>query len=832
MADTYARIKLGHKRWKVVIQRAALIIKKLYGNSHKDQISVSSITELQKKLEEILAILQKLADMPFFKALLRFEDVNSGIDRANRHLDECQHVFQIEPSLPVQSQSKAEMSDRDALRALLRIVVGNYEEIRRRFGIHNDEEEGQAMVAMEREVKSAKITPDEDAPLEVQVMKKGLECIKTTTGRKVPKQNKWLITEYDLDFCGKIGGGGFSTVSKARFKGTMVAVKTLKDVGLGNMREALEGEIDIWSELRHDHIVPFYGASTLTSPFYIVSRYMQNGNLVQYLAAIPNTDRTKLVSEVSLGMYYLHEKCIVHGDLKGVNVLVDDAGMACITDFGLSKVYSSRTAGTKTDKIAGTLRFLAPEALMGHPLSFETDVYAFGMLIYEVFTGEIPFMGEPDDLVWEGRVDLHRPTSSKVYERGFNEALWQLLSDCISREPNARPRFKTIQEHLCSIQKAESSAQSVYPNSTLRTEGINKTDWGLDTTSTSPPSPPPKTVPLPGKGKSLSVEQPNTSFRSIIPRDSISPVLVEPPIMLMHSDPMLRSEDRHSTSWEPDTKSMTFSLSTSHNSATPLLERDKWLASVEQINLIETRTPPPIVPMCIIVTHKYFGVRFGVSSREPGAHLEEATMTRWQSIRAKKGTLLYQEENKFWYSSGTASEHNSWELNGNDVTLRTASTIGICRFSDAQIAQRWFRLQLSHARDGSVDTLGAATGDWLYTERSWRRLALGKIQQANLVQGAPKAVPTDNSWSDISLPKRCIMASHTGSKNYIICITNPGKRPGRFCCKLEGRKVTFDTYQSDKGLIRVMEETYPSEEYAGIMFHVVKTVLEKAAAKK
>ncbi|KAG6377325.1 hypothetical protein JVT61DRAFT_15115 [Boletus reticuloceps] len=255
---------------------------------------------------------------------------------------------------------------------------------------------------------------------------------------------------------------------------------------------------------------------------------------------------------------------------------------------------------------------------------------------------------------------------------------------------------------------------------------------------------------------------------------------------------MLRSEDRHLTSWEPDTKSMTLS---SPNSTTPLLKRDRW-SSVEQTNLSETRIPPPIVPMCIIVTHKYFGVRFGVSSREPGAHLEEATTTRWQSIRARKAPCCSaQEGNRFWYNSGTASEHNSWELNGNDVTLRTASTIGICRFSDAEIAQRWFRLQLSHARDGSVDTLGVVTGDWLYTERSWRRLALGKIQQTNLVQGAPKAVPTDNSWSDISLPKRCIMASHTGSENYIICITNPGKHPGRFCCKLEGRKVVFDTYQ-------------------------------------
>ncbi|KAF8551582.1 kinase-like protein [Imleria badia] len=315
-------------------------------------------------------------------------------------------------------------------------------------------------------------------------MQKSLECIKVTTGRSAPKQNKWLITEYDLDYCGTIGGGGFSTVSKARFRGTMVAVKILKDIG--NVREvrrqfldggcelfictyaqALEREIEIWSRLRHDHIVPFYGASTLTSPPYIVSRYMRHGNLVQYVAVTPNADRTKLIFEVSLGMYYLHEEYVVHGDLKGVNVLVDDSGKACITDFGLSKVCSSRTAGTKTNRISGTLRFLAPEALKGEPLSFETDVYAFGMLIYEVFAEEVPFIMEPDHLVQEGRVELHRPTSSKVYERGFNDTLWQLLSDCISREPSVRPRFKAIQEQLSSIKKVEPAIKSVSPGKIL-----------------------------------------------------------------------------------------------------------------------------------------------------------------------------------------------------------------------------------------------------------------------------------------------------------------------------------------------------------------------------
>ena len=66
----------------------------------------------------------------------------------------------------------------------------------------------------------------------MQVIQKSFECIKTTTGRSAPKQTKWLITKYDLDVRGMIGGGGFSTVSMAQFRGMTVAVKTLKDVGV------------------------------------------------------------------------------------------------------------------------------------------------------------------------------------------------------------------------------------------------------------------------------------------------------------------------------------------------------------------------------------------------------------------------------------------------------------------------------------------------------------------------------------------------------------------------------------------------------------------------
>ncbi|KAF9232642.1 kinase-like domain-containing protein [Melanogaster broomeanus] len=299
-----------------------------------------------------------------------------------------------------------------------------------------------------------------------------------------------MITRHELDFGETIGGGGFSTVSKAQFRGMTVAVKLVKDVGKDVSTQlctqTLEQEIEIWSELRHDHIVPFYGASTLSSPPYIVSRYMRNGNLVQHLTRKPGTNRMKLLYEISLGMRFLHGANVVHGDLKSLNVLVDDSGKACITDFGLSKARTLAASESNASMIAGTLRFLAPEALKGQPLTFETDVYAFGMVIYEVsipclvwsemltyttqiFAGQTPFILESDHVIMEGLLELKRPTSKEVYERGLDDVLWSLLSSCISRDPSRRPQFATIQGSLQSMKnlKGPSFSQELNPGNTL-----------------------------------------------------------------------------------------------------------------------------------------------------------------------------------------------------------------------------------------------------------------------------------------------------------------------------------------------------------------------------
>lgn len=89
-------------------------------------------------------------------------------------------------------------------------------------------------------------------------------------------------------------------------------------------------------------------------------------------------------------------------------------------------------------------------------------------------------------------------------------------------------------------------------------------------------------------------------------------------------------------------------------------------------------------------------------------------------------------------------------------------------------------------------------------------------------------------WKDIDLPKRFIIDNYAGTENCVVCITDPGKRAGRFCCKLEGRRIAFETYrrQGDKGPTMVREETYPSEESAEMTFKVLKAVLESTSGRR
>lgn len=160
-------------------------------------------------------------------------------------------------------------------------------------------------------------------------------------------------------------------------------------------------EAQTWKCLKHPHILEFKGILETGTDLCLVSAYAENGPLAAYLKAYPGVDRLHLVMhflrvcrgylireiqlhQIASGLAFLHKEQIVHGDVKAANVVVSAAGNALVCDFGLSRASDTTTATLLRGM--GSLRWLSPELLDQAKKSFASDVWAFGMVIYEVRT--------------------------------------------------------------------------------------------------------------------------------------------------------------------------------------------------------------------------------------------------------------------------------------------------------------------------------------------------------------------------------------------------------------------------------------------------------------
>ncbi|KAJ7892378.1 kinase-like domain-containing protein [Mycena leptocephala] len=211
-------------------------------------------------------------------------------------------------------------------------------------------------------------------------------------------------------------------------------------------REAL-----IWRQLSHQNLLPFFGLYKLDNRLCLVSPWMKNGDLKQFLSnAQSHIDRVSLVY-VAMGLEYLHSKHVVHGDLKTANILVTPSGRACITDFGLSTIVdelSRKFALSSHSARAGTLRYQAPELLSNKCSNhFGSDVYAFACLCYEILTEKVPFF----EIFHEAAIiyqviEGSRPSKQET----IPQDLWLLVNDCWHQEPDKRPTITAALQRLVS----------------------------------------------------------------------------------------------------------------------------------------------------------------------------------------------------------------------------------------------------------------------------------------------------------------------------------------------------------------------------------------------
>ncbi|KXS15176.1 kinase-like protein [Gonapodya prolifera JEL478] len=269
-----------------------------------------------------------------------------------------------------------------------------------------------------------------------------------------PLDTPWIQEEH-VTFQELIGRGGYGEVFRGMWQGNEVALKRVFRGDMGrDLYTAFASEIEIWSSLKHDNVLPLSGACLTTTFPFIVSPFMKHGTALSYLRTVPTTtyQRIKLMLDVAQGMSYLHGVGIVHADLKASNVLVRDNGSGLVCDFGYAKLESAAAPkGTDPSERVGTPRWMPPERLLEHKSSKEGDVYAMGMTAYEIWTLERPFGDVPDARLWTRIIDgdLRPCLNSMVVE--MPERLKELLEECWAPEPEDRPSFKVIEAVLQEI---------------------------------------------------------------------------------------------------------------------------------------------------------------------------------------------------------------------------------------------------------------------------------------------------------------------------------------------------------------------------------------------
>ncbi|KAF8155305.1 kinase-like domain-containing protein [Mycena galopus ATCC 62051] len=275
-----------------------------------------------------------------------------------------------------------------------------------------------------------------------------------------------------------VSGGGFADVYKEHFQGNWVALKRLRvfqtdgDENL-QIRRKFCREALIWKNLDHDYVLPFLGVDSESFPgfFCMVSPWMNRGSVVTSKDG-PEADRIPvLMHEIAVGLQYLHSQNVVHGDLRGANILLDDQGHIRLADFGLAVFADGPLAPTNR---GGSTRWMAPELL--DPSScglevfqrtFASDVYSFACVCLEMYTRKPPFA----EMFYEGAVLLKvvkgdRPEFPPIVPDWCS----QLMSKCWSHIPVLRPGTENIIESILTEQPEESGVVLDCATTTLRRE--------------------------------------------------------------------------------------------------------------------------------------------------------------------------------------------------------------------------------------------------------------------------------------------------------------------------------------------------------------------------
>jgi len=292
------------------------------------------------------------------------------------------------------------------------------------------------------------------------------QAVKDSLAKELQDLRAPVITD-DIDLTilplRSVAEGNFGEVRQCRLKdGTIVAVKTLKATKLKVQRveqsKRFKREVSIWARLDHPNVLPLLGLAELPGlSLSLVSLWIETGNAHTFLSVNPKAPRLPLIAGIISGLAYLHshEPPVIHGDLRGYNILVNDLGNPLLCDFGLA-IIAEELAELPISSVlqgSGNCRWMPREMLFGNdPPSLGCDIWAFGMVVIEILTNRIPYHELKNDAqvvlaVYAGQV----PQKPDQYNSSIPDSIWAIAERCWANNPGDRPSASELREELQEI---------------------------------------------------------------------------------------------------------------------------------------------------------------------------------------------------------------------------------------------------------------------------------------------------------------------------------------------------------------------------------------------
>jgi len=268
-----------------------------------------------------------------------------------------------------------------------------------------------------------------------------------------------------------LGEGGMANVYRAHdlILGRDVTIKMLRLDLRDNptVRHRFENEIAATAELNHANIIQVYDYGEDEAMQYLVTEYIEGTDLKRYIAMrkpIPVTRVVDIYDGILAGVEEAHAHDIIHRDLKPQNVLIDVQGNPKITDFGIA-TGQSEAGMTATNTAIGSVHYMSPEQVKGEGATNRSDIYALGVMLYEMLTGVVPF--DADDAV---AIAVKHARAPIPYVRDFDPRIPQALENVILRamQKNPMDRYANVTEMRRDL------------STVLAPERINETRFGVE----------------------------------------------------------------------------------------------------------------------------------------------------------------------------------------------------------------------------------------------------------------------------------------------------------------------------------------------------------------